>query len=56
MVIVNDSDGNSNSNDNHNNNINNNNNNNNNGRCFSNLQFNFHHKLPLESLSKWLKP
>ena len=22
----------------------------------SNLQFNFHHKLPLESLSKWLKP
>ena len=21
----------------------------------SNLQFNFHHKLPLESLSKWLK-
>ena len=22
----------------------------------SNLQFNFHHKLPLERLSKWLKP
>ena len=22
----------------------------------SNLQFNVHHKLPLESLSKWLKP
>ena len=22
---------------------------------FSNLQFDFHHKLPLESLSKWLK-
>ena len=22
----------------------------------SNLQFYFHHKLPLESLSKWLKP
>ena len=22
----------------------------------SNLQFNFHHKVPLESLSKWLKP
>ena len=22
----------------------------------SNLQFNFHHILPLESLSKWLKP
>ena len=21
----------------------------------SNVQFNFHHKLPLESLSKWLK-
>ena len=22
----------------------------------SNLQFNFHHKLQLKSLSKWLKP
>ena len=22
----------------------------------SNLQFNFHHKVPLENLSKWLKP
>ena len=22
----------------------------------SNLQFNFHHKLPLERLSKWTKP
>ena len=22
----------------------------------SNLPFDFHHKLPLESLSKWLKP
>ena len=37
-------------------NNNNNNNNNNNGRGLSNLQFNFHRKLPLESLSKWLKP
>ena len=25
-------------------------------KVLSNLQFNFHHKLPLESLSKWLKP
>ena len=47
MVMVNDSDGDNN---------NNNNNNNNNGRGLSNLQLNFHHKLPLESLSKWLKP
>ena len=37
-------------------NNNNNNNNNNNDRGLANLQFNFHHKLPLESLSKWLKP
>ena len=25
-------------------------------KVLSNLQFNFHHKLTLESLSKWLKP
>ena len=54
MVMVNDSNNND-DDDNNNNNNNNSNNNNNNGRGLSNLQFNFHHKLPLESLSKWPK-
>ena len=53
MEMVNDSD--SNSNDDNNNNSNDNINNNN-VVVLSNLQFNFHHKVPLESLSKWLKP
>ena len=65
MEMVNDSDGDgyndtnyidSNRNDENNNNNSNDNINNNNGRGLSNLQFNFHHKLPLESLSKWPKP
>ena len=61
MEMVNDNDGDSNNdtnyNDSHDDNNNNSNDyiNNNNGRGLSNLQFNFHHKLPLESLSKWLK-
>ena len=63
MEMVNDSDGDSN-NDSNDNDSNSNDDNNNNSKIIltimmvevlSNLQFNFHHKLPLESLSKWLK-
>ena len=62
MEMVNDSD--SNSNDDNNNNSNDNINNNSNDNInniimvvvLSDLQFNFHHKVPLEGLSKWLKP
>ena len=65
MEMLNESDGDSNndtndndgkSNDDNNDNNSNDNINDNNGRGLSSLQFNFHHKLPLESLSKWPKP